>query len=158
MEDNSPFESDIFSFMRVIYDEAELVTMENAIAIPDDGRSYQAIAQAFLDEYEGVGLKVTPGSSFARTYVKNTEVTVEDMPETWFPSDITAAGYEHFAFSYSPIFVPETERARDMNMAGNTDLYHGDDPAVPQGALQRWMRGSMYLKDGYWYCGGIGTG
>ena len=43
-------------------------------------------------------------------------------------------------------------------MAGNTAEYEGDDPGVPAGAFQHWLIGAMYLKDGYWYCGSLGTG
>ena len=43
-------------------------------------------------------------------------------------------------------------------MAGNTGEYEGPDPEAPEGALTYFRQGSMYLKDGHWFCAGVGTG
>lgn len=149
----------IFNFMRGWFDEAEWTALTGGIAIPDEGQSRQAIAQAWVDAYEGAKLRTTPGGHYTCTYIKNIQVKAEETaetPESWFPEEILP--YDHFRFSYSTIFVPENTDAQNYMMAGNTAEYEGDDPGVPAGAFQHWLIGAMYLKDGYWYCGSLGTG
>ena len=125
--------------------------------IPDSGQSYLNIAQEWANGHEGLMTRLAPGGSTTCTFVKVTGVgTLEDMPERWFPADIL--DYPHFAFTYDVAFVPENEDALITLMAGNTGNYEGGDPTVPQGAYTYNRRGSMYLKDGYWYCAGVGTG
>ena len=149
----------IFNFMRGWFDEAEWTALTGGIAIPDEGQSRQAIAQAWVDAYEGAKLRTTPGGHYTCTYIKNIQVKAEETaetPESWFPEEILP--YDHFRFSYSTIFVPENTDAQNYMMAGNTAEYEGDDPGVPEGAFAYSRLGSMYLKDGYWYCAGVGTG
>ena len=101
--------------------------------------------------------RLSPGGSMTCSYVKATDVELlENQPESWFPADIL--DYPHFAFSYRTVFVPENEDALNTLMAGNTGAYEGGDPGVPEGAFAYSRLGSMYLKDGYWYCAGVGTG
>lgn len=156
---------DVFSYRAVPYywarcwfDDGEYVRYSNT-ALGDHGDgNYREIAQAYLALYEEAAkLNATPGSSYACTFVKVTDVEIlEDQPESWFPAEVLA--YPHFAFSYDVIFVPENEDALYSLMAGNTGEYGGNDPTVPQGAFEYSRRGAMYLKDGYWYCAGVGTG
>ena len=142
------------------FDDAEWKAMEGAMPlIPDEGegQSYLNIAQEWAQAHEGLMTRLSPGGSMSCSYVKVTGVgTLEDMPETWFPWDIV--DYPHFAFTYDVAFVPENQDALNTLMAGNTGPYEGGDPAVPEGAFAYSRRGSMNLKDGYWYCGGVGTG
>lgn len=148
----------IFNFMRAWFDEAEYERYTNT-ALGDHGDgNYREVALAYLTLYEEAAKRnATPGSRFACTYVKVTNLEIlEDQPESWFPADIV--GYPHFAFSYDVIFVPENQDALYTLMAGNTGEYTGSDPDVPQGAFEYSRRGSMYLKDGHWYCAGVGTG
>ena len=151
------FSTDIFSYMRRWFDEAELDTLQDNISVPDRGQGPLEIVQEWVEAYEGAYLKLTPGSHLRCTFMKPAGVgTLEDMPEPWFPKEITQ--YPHFAFCYDTIFVPEGSDGLNWFMAGNTGEYEGPDPEAPQGALTYSRRGSMYLKDGAWYCAGIGTG
>ena len=137
----------IFNFMRGWFDEAEWTALTGGIAIPDEGQSRQAIAQAWVDAYEGAKLRTTPGGHYTCTYIKNIQVKAEETaetPESWFPEEILP--YDHFRFSYSTIFVPENTDAQNYMMAGNTAEYEGDDPGVPAGAFQHWLIGAMYLR------------
>lgn len=154
----SPEESGgIFRLTRGWFDEVELERYANT-ALGDHGDgNYREVASAYLALYEGAKLNVSPGSRYACTYGKVTDVEIlEDQPEAWFPADIV--DYPHFAFSYRFIFVPENEEALGTLMAGNTRNYTGSDPDVPEGAFEYSLIGSMYLVDGYWHCGEIGTG
>lgn len=151
------FSTDIFSYMRRWFDEAELDALQDNISVPDRGQGPLEIVQEWVEAYEGAYLKLTPGSHLRCTFMKPAGVgTLEDMPEAWFPKDITQ--YPHFAFCYDTIFVPESSDGLNWFMAGNTGEYEGPDPEAPQGALTYSRRGSMYLKDGSWYCASIGTG
>lgn len=147
-----------YYWARCWFDEAEQESWEERLlSFPDDGQDHRGIAQMWAQIYEGIKARLTPGGSMTCTYVKVENVEIlEDMPETWFPADIV--GYPHFAFSYDLIFVPENEDALYTLMAGNTGEYEGNDPDVPEGAFEYSRRGSMYLMDGHWHCGGIGTG
>ena len=148
---------DIFSFMRQWFDEAELDVLQDNISVPDRGQGPLEIVQEWVEAYEGAYLKLTPGNHLRCTFMKPAGVgTLEDMPEAWFPKDITQ--YPHFAFCYDTIFVPEGRDGLNWFMAGNTGEYEGPDPEAPEGALTYSRRGSMYLKDGSWYCASIGTG
>lgn len=148
---------DIFSFMRQWFDEAELDVLQDNISVPDRDQGPLEIVQEWVEAYEGAYLKLTPGNHLRCTFMKPAGVgTLEDMPEAWFPKDITQ--YPHFAFCYDTIFVPESSDGLNWFMAGNTGEYEGPDPEAPQGALTYSRQGSMYLKDGSWYCAGIGTG
>lgn len=150
---------DAFSLLRQWFDEAEWAALTGNITIPDQGQSHQAVAQAWVEAHEGAMAKFRPGGQHTCTYVKTVDVKAEatgDTPESWFPQELLP--YEHFRFSYSTIFVPENDTARNYLMAGNTGNYTGSDPDVPEGAFQYWHIGSMYLKDGTWYCASVGTG
>lgn len=151
------FNTDIFSYMRRWFDEAELDALQDNISVPDRGQGPLEIVQEWVEAYEGAYLKLTPGNHLRCTFMKPAGVgTLEDMPEAWFPKDILE--YPHFAFCYDTIFVPEGRDGLNWFMAGNTGEYEGPDPEAPEGALTYSRRGSMYLKDGAWYCAGVGTG
>lgn len=154
------FRQDIFTFWRTWYDEAEYDTLTDPIAIPNRGQSYEEIAQAWVDAYEGAMLKVSPGSKYACTYVRNSAqvdpldwLAPEDL-DSFFPAD--TKGRERFAFQYSTVFVPENERTVYWLMAGNTGKYEGND--APAGALTYGHCGYLYLAEDGWRCDGVGTG
>lgn len=158
--DASLFETDIFSFWRMWFDEAEEETLTDSIVIPDRGQSYDEIAQEWVDAYEGASLRVSPGSKYAWTYVKN---TAWEEPLDWLePEDLDSfypagtAGHERFAFAYETVFVPENDRALNWSMAGNTGDYEGDD--APAGAFSYGRCGYMYRTEEGWRCDGVGTG
>lgn len=155
-----PFACEIYEWFRRWYDEAEINAMEAAIpVIPDDGRSREEIARTWVEVYEGTHLKVTSGSKFKCTYM---DIQYVDL-DLWNEADITDLLTEYkesrgaedvFLFNYSAVFVPEGEP--HWFMAGNTGEYEGTD--APEGALQWWMMGYMYLTEDGWHCDGVGTG
>ncbi len=149
-------DSQIFSFMRGWFDETEAFRFRNT-ALADHGQAPLEPTLAYLNLYENIKENLSPGNRYACSYVKLADVEIlEDQPEDWFPVDIL--DYPHFAFSYRVIFVPANEDTLYYFMAGNTGEYEGNDPDVPEGAYEYSRRGAMYLKDGYWYCAGVGTG
>jgi len=153
------YRSTAYYHVRSWYDQLELdaVRANNAAIADRQGLSQLDAAREWAQKYEGAMLRLSPGGSYTCTYVKAADVEIlSDMPESWFSGE--AALYPHFAFSYSTIFVPESEDVLSNLMAGNTAEYEGNASDVPEGAFQYWRTGSMYLKDGFWYCGGIGTG
>lgn len=159
-QDNSDpgdvFAQDIFQFMRVWYDEAEFAGLTENVTIPDHGQSYQEIAQAWVDATQGAMLKVTPGSKYACTYVRNLVSVEETALDNWYRDYMLET--EHFYFSYDQIFVPENETALSWMMAGNTGNYGGEYGDAPAGAFIRSQMGPMYLTEEGWLCEGTGTG
>lgn len=147
--------SDVFHYMRLWYDEAELAAARSEIVIPNDGRSREEIAQEWANLYEGAHLRLTSGSAHKWTYLDIRDVDLESwsyMEREDYPEDI--GDREAFLFGYSAVFVPEGD-ARWF-MAGSTAEYEGSD--APEGALQWWMCGYMYLMEDGWRCNGAGTG
>lgn len=144
----------IFAFLRFWYDEAEISSLRGDIIIPDHGQSYQEIAQAWTDAYEGAMLRATSGSKFACTYVKTTASVDKDAMDSWYPEKILEN--KHFYFDYSTVFVPENDLAKGWLMAGNTVDYLGAD--APAGAFEYFHMGPMYLTNEGWRCDGAGTG
>ena len=148
------FNSIIFDYLRFWYDEAEMSGLRGDIVIPDNGQSYEEIAQAWTDTYEGAMLYATPGSRFACTYVKSNASVNEEALDYWYTEK--ALQTEHFYFNNSTIFIPENDISRIYLMAGNTTNYEGRD--APEGAMVYWHMGPMYLTEDGWRCDGAGTG
>lgn len=67
------------------------------------------------------------------------------MPETSYPD--ASEGHERFWFSYTRIFVPETQHARNYQMAGNTGDYDGRYGDAPEGAFENFQVGRP-VQDG----------
>lgn len=147
------FDGTIFTYLRFWYDEAEISGLRGDIVIPDKGQSYQEIAQAWTDAYEGAMLRTTAGSKYACTYVKTTASVKEDSMDSWYPAK--ALETEHFYFDYSTVFVRDNDQSNWL-MAGNTADYKGND--APAGALKYYLMGPMYLTEEGWRCDGVGTG
>lgn len=155
------FATDIFSMIRIWYDEMEWRAMTANIVIPDQGQDRLEIAQAWVDQYEGTKLQVTRGSKYADTYfraedVQLSDVITEDDPEWDPPAPITDELW--FLFSYTGIFVPENPVSMQWSMAGNTEEYDGTYGEAPEDALSYSRCGYMYLTETGWRCDAIGTG
>lgn len=146
----------VFQHLRSWYDEAELAALQEDTVIPDTGQDYLAVAQAWADATQNVCLKVTPGSKFALTYVRNVVELDEDAMDSWYQPFMLET--EHFYFHYYRIFVPENERSLNWNMAGNTGGYDGSYGEAPEGAFMNQQMGPMYLTSDGWRCDGTGTG
>lgn len=76
--------------------------------------------------------------------------------ETSYPD--ASEGHERFWFSYTRIFVPETQHARNYQMAGNTGDYDGRYGEAPEGAFENFQVGVLYRTEEGWRCDGTGTG
>ncbi len=139
----------IFTLARSWFDEVEM--RERAgVALGDHGEGPYETAMAYLTYAETAAKTLAaPGGRYTCTFAK-----IADLE--WEYPDPEDRG--RFRFSYSLIFVPENGEALNNLMAGNTGEYEGSDPEVPEGALQYWRTGEMYLEDGYWHCGGLYTG
>lgn len=144
----------LYPSLRRWYDETELNALQQNIAIPDDGRNIDEIAQAWVEAYEGARLQASPGSWQRWTYMKviyakKSEDNIpahEELDENTVP------------IVWSTVFVPEINTGNNF-MAGSTDYYTGDDPDIPAGALQWWLCGYLHRnEDGFWCCDGGGTG
>ena len=156
------FYMDVFAFMRLWYDEAEIAGLQESAVIPDRGQSREKIVQLWADAHEGAMLKATPGSNYACTYVRNQDIwfpdwldeLTEEELDSFYPEN--TKGHERFAFAYSTVFVPENDGAMHALMAGNTGPYEGDN--APAGAQVYSRRGFMYLTEEGWRCDDLGTG
>ncbi len=73
--------SDAFNYMRWWYDEAELDAARSEIVIPDDGRSYEEIAEDWINLYEGAHLGLTSGSRLKWTYLDIRDVNLDRWRE-----------------------------------------------------------------------------
>ena len=114
------------------------------------------MAEEWVQRTTEAALHCTSGSTFACTYVQ-TVVDTEGWADVVTYPDYTR-GYDCFCFGYDRIFVPENERAEWYQMAGNTGDYDGRYGEAPEGAYECSRVGYLYLKDGWWYCEGTGTG
>ena len=146
----------VFQHLRSWYDEVELAALQDDVVIPDTGQDDLAVAQAWVDATQGVYLRVTPGSKFALTYVRNVVELDEDAMDSWYESSMLET--EHFYVHSYRIFVPENERSLNWNRAGNTGAYDGSYGEAPEGAYVSRLMGPMYRTDEGWRCGGTGTG
>lgn len=150
------FSGSIFQHLRFWYDEVELTALQGNVVIPDTGQGHLAIAQAWADAVQAVNLRVTPGSKYALSYVRNVVSLEENAMDSWYQPFMLET--DHFYFSYVRIFVPENEQSLGWSMAGNTGGYDGSYGEAPEGAFMNWQMGPMYLTDDGWRCDGTGTG
>jgi len=153
--------TNVYGYLRGMYDNAELAFLRETAPIPDDGQDQMEIVQAWVDDYERARLKCSPGSSQRNIWFEASVELLPDQPETWFPAETQHK--KHFAFSYSVVFVPESETALQHQMAGNTVEYTDEERKwlhinAPDGAYVYWRRGAMVLTDAGWVCEQLGTG
>ena len=141
------------------YDEAEFGSMRDEVeqgVIPDRGQSWEEAAKEYLDAYEGVHLQVRSGSLYKFTWMKNLVRSAADDVAQWSPDfRPQPAENEHYFYSTTE-FVPETEWALNMAMAGNT----GDcgDSDAPEGAFEYYRCCIITLKEDGWHGEVGGTG
>ncbi len=152
-------QSNIFNFMRLIYDEAEFSTLQTA-ALAAEPRLTQDFtddfklsdwAKAWATQYELAHGQVSPGSYLAFSWQKVLEVEVANQTDT------------SMSIWYTLAFVPENETARRYCWAGNTDEfknfpYPDRSWGVPDGALYYSRVLRLAKADGLWYIEGAGTG
>lgn len=75
------------------------------------------------------------------TSVEEAEETTSSMRERGEIDERT------YCFYLTTVFVPQNEYALGWSMAGNTGDYTGEDPAVPEGALEYYRCGYITLED-----------
>ncbi len=149
------FAYELFEYVRQWFDEIETEALERDIAVPDDGRSREELARAWIEQYEGTHLLAAAGSKEKWTYLDIRDVRVDtERDREFYPADLQDR--ESFLFWYSAVFVPENETALHWSMAGNTGEYEGED--APENALQWWRCGYLYQDGNVWRCDGTGTG
>lgn len=86
------------------------------------------------------------------TSVEEAEETTSSMRERGEIDERT------YCFYLTTVFVPQNEYALGWSMAGNTGDYTGEDPAVPEGALEYYRCGYITLEDDGWHGRLVGTG
>ena len=97
-------------------------------------------------------------SVYKYSYVKST-VSVNQIAKdmTKQRREQGTLGDHEYCFAVETVFVPENDAALAWNMAGNTDLYQGNDPKVPEGAFQKSNCCVIAKLDGEWKMTYIGT-
>ena len=147
--------------LRGWFDELEYAALNGDydhqnIVIPNKGQSYLEAAQAYCQAFESIHLQATPGSKYCYTYVA---VQVrEAQEETDFYREQGEIGDNAYCFYLTTVFVPENVYALNWSMAGNTGEYTGNDPSVPEGALEYLRCGYITLEEDGWHGKLVGTG
>lgn len=153
-----PFLIDIFGYMRLWYDDAELEGLRGgALTVPDRGQGPLDIAETWVENYTRAHLLCTPGSRWAYTYDRTVVELEEDLtPETvsGWPED-----EERIYFSYHEIFVLENDGAYTLsgNLSGNAAAYEGEYGEAPEGAQIKWLIGYLRKTEEGWRLGQLGT-
>jgi len=141
------------------YDEAEFGSMRDEVeqgVIPNRGQSWEEAAKEYLDAYEGVHLQVRSGSLYKFTWMKNLVRSAADDVAQWSPDFRPQPAENEYYFYSTTEFVPETEWALNMAMAGNTD--NCGDPDAPEGAYEYGRCCIITLKEDGWHGEVGGTG
>lgn len=141
------------------YDEAEFRSMHDEVeqsAIPDRGQSWEEAAQEYLNAYEGVHLQVRSGSAYKFTWMKNLVRSADEDVAQWAQERQPQPGERLYYFYSTTEFVPETERALSMAIAGNTG--ECGDPDAPEGAYEYTRCCSITLEEDGWHGSVLGTG
>ena len=152
------FRNDGYGAARRWYDEAEYVAAISQIdpIIEDQGQTPGQAALEYCQYYENVRTQVSDGSCYGFSYVSCTvEIDEEQTEERRTTGEIDE---NTWCFHMKTIFVPENEAARAMSYAGNTQEYFGEDPAVPDEALQYSRVGYVTLTELGWISSLVGTG
>ncbi len=143
---------DIFNFMRLLFDEAEL-NVSRKFVVADKGQSREEAARKWAEVYEGALMETVETNRYHCTFVDVRDVKIdEERSQELLPEYPGAA--DVFLFDYSVVFVPSGDPY--WFIAGNTGEYAGND--VPEGAYQYWRCGYLYLLEDGWHCDGVGTG
>ena len=127
--------------LRGIFDDLEIGALkencdldeERKYLIPDVGQDVEDAALEGYQISEERMLQATPGSRHRYSFVK---CSVEYFPEeTEYFRGNGKISENTWAFMGESIVVPDNEIADSYAWAGNTRVYDGDDPDIPEGAL-----------------------
>ena len=149
---------DVYRILRLWYDELEYNSLEQTLFISDTGQDYLAAAAKYIECADALHLQVSGGSKYCYTYIKS-EVTADEVAqqETERLREQGRIEETEYCFAVETVFVPENDTALMWGMAGNTTAYDGDDPKVPQDALQYWRCGIIAREETGWVVTHIGT-
>ena len=96
-------------------------------------------AQAYCD-----ALTDNKNNSFQKNVLSETGIRDWLLEEGFIPEGA-------WPFSVSFIYVPNLEEGEEFLMVGNTHLYSGDDPAIPDGAYETYWFGYVILQEDGWH-------
>lgn len=144
-------------FDNVEYDAlSELYGQQDGVAIPDRGQSYLEAAEEYVQTFEGLHRKASPGSFYCYSFVKTSVQGAQEMTQSL--REQGEIGENTYCFEMITVFVPENENAMAHSLAGNTVEYTGHDPDVPAGAWEYGRCGYATLEADGWHCELAGTG
>ena len=138
------------------YDHAEYAagTANADTVIPDTGQTWLEAAKAWCEQNIEPYFQVSDGSMYKWSYGI---CQVEEDGSRKFLLEKGWLEEGAWPFELTEIFVPENPRAEQYFMPGNTAPYAGEDPAVPEGAYQRIVRGYVILREDGWHGKIVGT-
>lgn len=151
-----------YNLLRNWYDEAEFSALggtydkQDAIVIPDVGQDYLSAAKDFTQALEGIHLQASSGSKFCYTFVSTEVSEADDITQVWRENG--SIDEDTYCFYLKTAFVEENQRALNESMAGNTGVYTGTDPDVPEGAWAYIRCGTISRKADGWHGELVGTG
>lgn len=143
------------SALKEWFDHAEYAAAPYLAVIPDEGQGFLAAAQTFADSWFSRQLQVSSGSRFAFSSVSCT-VWDADNRETLLENG--RIGENTYTYYVRVIFVGENPHSIMYHDAGNTELYTGNDPAVPKNAYESTLCGYITLEEDGWHGEIGGTG
>ena len=151
----------VYEDLRSWYDEAEFLARGGGdrlgeIVISGWHQNYLEAAAAYGEAYVAPHLQVAEGSKYRYTFVQTRVEPLEE--ETAWLREEGEIGENADCFRLITVFVPENERAREWSMAGNTGDYTGEDPAVPEDALESRLVGYIARESNGWHGTIVGTG
>ena len=151
----------VYEDLRSWYDEAEFLARGGGdrlgeIVISGWHQNYLEAAAAYGEAYVAPHLQVAEGSKYRYTFVQTRVEPLEE--ETAWLREEGEIGENADCFRLITVFVPENERAREWSMAGNTGDYTGEDPAVPEDALESRLVGYIARESNGWHGTSVGTG
>lgn len=147
--------------LRGWFDELEFAALNGDyehqnIVIPNEGQSYLEAAAVYCQAFESFHLQAASGSKFCYTYVSTQVEAAEDATQHF--REQGEIGENTYCFYLTTVFVPENDYALNWSMAGNTGEYTGNDPSVPEEALEYLRCGYITLEEDGWHGELVGTG
>ena len=153
----------VYNIVRGWFDEAEHAALLGGrdyirFTVPDRGQSHEEVAQAWVEQYEGVRLHLSEGSHLKCTEISIINVCDLNLSETYDYYPEASEGKPRFGFSYDMVFTKAESYDNMALMAGNTREYRDENGEIVPGKYIWSKCGIMYLTDDGWRCDDVGTG
>ncbi|MBR7081588.1 MAG: hypothetical protein IKI49_02625, partial [Oscillospiraceae bacterium] len=153
----------VYNIVRGWFDEAEYAALRGGrnyikFTVPDRGQSHEEVAQAWVEQYEGVRLQLSEGSRLKCTEISIINVCDLNLPENYNYYPEASEGKPRFGFSYDMVFTKAESYDNMALMAGNTREYRDENGEIVPGKYIWSKCGIMYLTDDGWRCDDVGTG